>query len=292
MSSALASSTLRTYRSGANQYVLFCYSHRFTPFPASELFLCLFAVASANRNLSYRSIKVYLFGVQFHSLLHGFPIKISTMQYLYYVFRGIRRIQGNSLTRPLRNPITISHLWTMLAFLSTTNFTEHDRAMWHCVIVTAFFGLLRFSEYTCTNNFDQSLHLSASDISFNADFTMAYIRIKASKTDPFRTGCIIRLAAIPKNKLCPVTALRHYLDLRSSLPGPLFVFSNSAVLTRKFVVAFLGISLPGVGNINTHSFRIGGASATSAALWVVGLAIALTDICAFQTHRSLAFRKI
>ena len=265
MSQSLAPSTLRTYRSGASQYVQFCYSHRFVPFPALEAVICLFAVASASRNLSYRSIKVYTFGIQYHSLLHGFPIRISAMRYLYYVLRGIRRIQGNSLTRQPRSPITVSHLWIMLSFLSSSKFSPHDKAMWHCAIVTAFFGLLRVSEFTCASIFDPACHLSPADISFKPDNSIMYINIKSSKTDPFRTGCTIRLAAIPNHKLCPVTAMQQYLKFCTLQQGPLFLFNNGAFLTRKFVAAFLHLSLPGVPNINTHSFRIGGASAALSA---------------------------
>jgi len=193
LSNSLAPSTLRTYRSGVQQYLLFCNFHRFQPFPVSEFVISLFVVASAHRHLSYRSIKVYLFGVQFHSLLHGYPVKMMTMSYLYYTLRGVRRIQGNSLVRLPRNPITISNLWSMLAFLSCSKFSIHDKAMWHCLVVTAFFGLLRVSEFTCDGNkFDTALHLSSEDITFNSDHTIMYIKIKASKTDPFRSGCTIR----------------------------------------------------------------------------------------------------
>jgi len=92
-----------------------------------------------------------------------------------------------------------------------------------------------------------------------------YIKIKASKTDPFRAGITIRLAAIRNHQLCPVRAMRTYLSFRSLQPGPLFVFSNGLYVTRRFVAAFLSLALPDVPNINTHSFRIGGASAALSA---------------------------
>jgi len=94
---------------------------------------------------------------------------------------------------------------------------------------------------------------------------MLYIKIKASKTDPFRTGSIIRLAAIINHDLCPVKAMQRYLVYRSRSPGPLFTFSDGRYLTRNFLVAFLRMVLPNVNNINSHSFRIGGASAAMAA---------------------------
>jgi len=265
LENSLAPSTLQTYRSGARRYVGFCSHQRVTPFPATELVLCLFVVHLARSNLSFKTIRVYLFGVQFHSLLSGFPVKISSMQYLYYTLRGIRRTQGNSLTRPPRSPITVSHLWSMFAFLVSSHFTPHDKSLWRCAIVLAFFGLLRVSEFTCSGVFDPSLHLSPVDISFNSAFSIMYVNIKGSKTDPFKNGCVVRLAAIPGHELCPISAMRRFLSLRGYSAGPLFTLSSGGYLTLRLVDHFLHLSLPGVPNIGTHSFRIGGASAALAA---------------------------
>ena len=188
------------------------------------------------------------------------------MSYLYYTLRGIRRSQGDSFNRQSRAPITIQHLWDMSAFIHDSAFTEHDKAMWRSVILCAFFGLLRVSEFTtASQNFDPTTHLSPHDITFNEAFSIMYVYIKSSKTDPFRVGVTIRLAAIANHRLCPVQAMRLYLTFREHTNGPLFRFSNGVSLTRRFVSAFLLLSLPGVCNINTHSFRIGGASAAFAA---------------------------
>ena len=92
-----------------------------------------------------------------------------------------------------------------------------------------------------------------------------YVKIKASKTDPFRVGVILRLASINNHALCPVRGMRFYLRFRSTIPGPLFIFDNGVYLSRAYLAAFLQISLPAVPNINTHSFRIGGASAALSA---------------------------
>ena len=181
------------------------------------------------------------------------------MPQLSYVCRAIRRTQGPS-PRIRREPITPAHLRTMLDFLNTARFSQHDRCMWKCVIITAFFGMLRVSEYTTPSNtaFESGVHLASTNITLSPQ--MATIRIKALKTDPFRSGMIVRLYAI-QDPLCPVNALREYLNLRSRLPaGPFFVLSNGDHLTRPHVAAFLTISFPAAVNINTHSFRIGGAS--------------------------------
>ena len=91
-----------------------------------------------------------------------------------------------------------------------------------------------------------------------------YICIKASRTDPIRTGCVVRLASIPGHPLCPIKVCCDLLSFRQAHPGPLFLFADGQSLKRKFVVAFLRVALPHVRNINTPSFRIGGASAAMA----------------------------
>eukprot|EP00111_Clytia_hemisphaerica_P001543 TCONS_00004403-protein len=135
LQNSLATSTLQTYRSGARRYINFCSCFRLAPFPVSEIVLCLFVSHLAQCRLSFKTIRVYLFGIQYHSLLHGFSIKISNMNYLYYTLRGIRRIQGNSLTRPPRSPITVSHLWSLYAFMESSHFSPHDKSLWRCLVV-------------------------------------------------------------------------------------------------------------------------------------------------------------
>ena len=154
----------------------------------------------------------------------------------------------------------------MKGFLTSSRFSDRDKAMWHSLNVIAFFGLLRISEFTCpSKQFDSAVHLTHRDISFRADSNIMYVTIKASKTDPFRSGVVVRVAAISNHPLCPVSAMKAYLGARGPIVGPLYLFSDGSFVTRKHVVAFLHMSLPGVSNINTHSFRIGGASAASSA---------------------------
>ena len=79
-----------------------------------------------------------------------------------------------------------------------------------------------------------SIHLSSTDVSFNRDNSIVYIKIKASKTDPFRSGTTVRLAAIRNHKLCPVSAMRAYLQFRSSQDGPLFLIMLLFLLVALF----------------------------------------------------------
>ena len=62
---------------------------------------------------------------------------------------------------------------------------------------TAFFGFLRSGEITTLSlrEYDASVHLSFGDVALDSTHnpTVAQVRIKASKTDPFRQGISIFL---------------------------------------------------------------------------------------------------
>lgn len=260
--SALAPNTRSTYRSGLRAYKIFCSQLSLPLFPLNQFHLQLF-VTSLSKRVSYATMKVYLCGIQYESLIRGFSQKISHMVKLCYVLRGIRRTQGSKWIKNKRLPITPSNLRSMLLFIKNSHFSFHDKAMWSCLILVAFFGLMRVSEYVCPSpkSFDLNYHLSINDITFTSRDTVAIIRIKTSKTDPFRVGSSVRLVGTGGD-LCPIKALKKYLCARGSSSGPLFVLSMGDFVTRKYVSAFLSISLHN-SDLDTHSFRIGGASAAA-----------------------------
>ena len=260
---ALAPTTRATYRSGLKAYRLFCGQMGFPLFPLEQYILQLFVTALALR-LSFATIKVYLSGIQYESRILGFHESISSMNKLFYVLRGIKRTQGSKWLRKKRKPITPVHLRHMLDFIHNSLFTAHDKAMWKCLVLVAFFGLMRVSEYVCpsSTSFDPTIHLSVRDFQLSSCGKSVAINIKASKTDPFRAGIQIRLVAIG-NLFCPVMAVTQYLRLTGSRSGPCFVLSHGDFVTRKYVSAFVRISLPQCIDLDTHSFRIGGASAAA-----------------------------
>ena len=97
----------------------------------------------------------------------------------------------------------------------------------------------------------------------HTDPQVVKVRIKASKTDPYRPGVDIFLGRTHKS-LCPVTAILSYMRQRGSEPGPLFKFANGKPLTRPRFVSRIREALTQAG-INCapylgHSFRIGAAT--------------------------------
>ena len=263
LSHALAPSSFNTYRTGINHYLRFCRRLAIRPLPLSEPVLENFCV-SLHHRVAYKSIRVYLCGVQFWSKLCGGWVLIEHMPRLEYVLRAIRRVQGNSFARPVRTPITWRLLKSICRYIVLTEL-PFDRDMWLAAVLLAFFGLLRVSEYTSPSPACLSEDaLSFRDVTICWQRRIAFVHIKKSKTDPFRLGVTIRVSALA-HPLCPVRALERFIARRGTLPGPLFRFQNGAFLTRSRVFELLARSLPYVPNVNTHSFRRGGATALAAA---------------------------
>ena len=262
---ALAPSTITAYRSGIASFTTFCRQTSLPPFPSSEIVL-QFYVTSLARTVSYQTIKVYLASIQYYNIVLGHHISITAMDRLFYLLRGIHRSLGDSRTRIPRQPITLPQLRRLVHFIQYNTYNPHDSAMLTSVVTLAFFGLLRVSKYTSPTraSYDPAHTLLYSDIFLTSPLRVAAIRIKASKTDPFKSGCIVRVGVI-QDDVCPVTALHRYHSSHLSCQGPLYVFSSSVFLTRNHITSLLRTCFPNAPTINSHSFRIGGASAAASA---------------------------
>lgn len=261
---SLSANTFKTYNTGLRQYTTFCAQLGVTPFPLADSVLEDFCVV-LSRRVGYKTIKVYLCGVQLASRLRGHAAVISDMPRLYYLLRGIRRSQGRTHMRPRRIPVTIPQLRSILRF-TAGNFRIFDRDMLTAALLLAFFGMLRISEYTvpASGQFDPFQHLGPNDIRINWFRQSASIYLRQSKSDPFREGVTVRVAATG-NDLCPLRALTIYLLRRRNRPGPLFVFHDNTFLRRSHVAALLQQQMAPCAHFNTHSLRQGGATALAAA---------------------------
>ena len=131
---------------------------------------------------------------------------------------------------------------------------------------TGFFGFLRAGEFTVPSlqGYDPEVHLNLGDLAIDSHTapSLIRIRIKQSKTDPFRQGMDIFVGAT-KADICPVQALVNYIGVRGTTPGPLFVFRSGTPLTRATLVTEVqaALKLAGVAPdaYTGHSFRIGAA---------------------------------
>ena len=93
------------------------------------------------------------------------------------------------------------------------------------------------------------------------------VRIKQSKTDPFRQGVTIFMGKTGCD-LCPVAAVLAFLAMRGPGEGPLFRFESGEALTRPRLVSALRKVLAQAGfqleDYAGHSLRIGAATTAAA----------------------------
>ena len=268
----LADSSQKTYKSGENRYLRFCQSVHCSPLPASEETLCKFVSYVARQGLKHRTIKTYLSAIRFLHIRSGYrdPF-LSHMPRLGYTVKGIKRVEaekgGGQRTRlPMTPPLLrrLKNVWEKLS-------VSHDTRMLWAACCTAFFGFLRAGEMTVPDDgaYDSSVHLSFNDLAIDDSSAPSFVRvrIKQSKTDPFRRGVNLYLGRTHTD-LCPVTAILSYLVVRGAGPGPLFIFADGRPLTRTRFVTRVKDALAAAGfnagSYNGHSFRIGAATTAAA----------------------------
>ena len=107
--------------------------------------------------------------------------------------------------------------------------------------------------------------LSPGDIAVDSHVSPSHlvVSLKRSKNDPFAVGVKLHLGTTG-DILCPVRAILGYLAIRPPIPGPLFLFSDGATLSRPRLVDSLRQVLNAVGvdasGYSGHSFCIGAAT--------------------------------
>ena len=262
---SLAPSTIQVYRSAFQRYQDFTVNNNIPTLPVTEFNLMLY-VTHLSSSISYKSIKSYLSGLQFYALAHGQPCQIFKMQQLYYILRGIRRMQGSTFTRPSRLPISLAGCHQLLLWIRSTELNTCNRKMLWAAILLPFFGMLRSSEFTSptTTSYIPGVTLMFHNISFSPDWSFVTVKIKASKTDPYRSGCSIRVGAT-NNLFCPVAALYHLMQDHPDPSGPLFIYYDHTFLTRSSLAKIIHSCFNNDCRFNTHSLRIGGASTLASA---------------------------
>ena len=136
-----------------------------------------------------------------------------------------------------------------------------------------------FSSFACqtADNCDKSYserHLTLSNLVFmpKSSPKCMLVRLKVSKTDPFREGQTIVIGRANSN-LCPISAMVTYLKSRSPFPnsGPLFTCQSGSFLTRGRFTSETRLLLS-KGELDSsefagHSFRIG-AVTTGETAWM------------------------
>ncbi len=147
--------------------------------------------------------RCYLSALRNLQIAHNHPDSmISTFPKLESVIRGIKMQQARHKTSaPKQLPITLDLLHKLHSFFVSKGH-EADSFMLWAAICTCFFGFMRSGEMTIPSEsaFDSSSHFCFNDVSVDniADPRVVKVRLKASKTDPFRQRVEIVLIGLRK----------------------------------------------------------------------------------------------
>lgn len=219
------------------------------------------------------TVKSYLSAVRQLAISQGQPDFSQTpMPRLKQIIKGVGVVRGKEgRTTRRKRPITAAILRQMGSTKAVTPPQGANWEMFWAASCLAFFGFLRAGELTVPSaqRYDASYHLNLADISANhkSQPSVMHVKIKASKTDPFRRGMTVVLGATGKD-LCPVRALIDYLKVRGKRPGSLFVQSDGTPLTKAVFVRWVQQTLRKVGlderEYAGHSFRVGAATTAAA----------------------------
>jgi len=265
-SAGLAKSTQRTYKSGSKRYVDFCNKYTLTPFPISESTLTYFVAFLYNEGLSAGTVKSYMSAARYTQIAMGFgDPDVGGMAQLEFVLKGLKRKTAVG-GRQSRLPITPDILRALRKVWESDADRDKATMLWAAVTM-CFFGFLRSGEVVVPTDdqYDETVHLSYGDVRVNNTANPQYleVKIKASKTDPFRKGVTVYLGRTDSD-LCPVAAILAYMVQRGAERGPFFWFTKRRFLTRERLVSAMRAALQQAGispqKYAGHSFRIGAAT--------------------------------
>ena len=270
LQAGLAPATHRAYLAGKKKYLLFCMQSGTTPLPVTEEGLLHFTAFVANQGLKHTTIKGYLSAIRHLQVCSGNGDPgMGDMPRLALALRGVKKEQASQPKRA-RLPITPAILQEIRQVWSKEP-SKWDYVMLWAACCLGFFGFLRSGEFTAPEDgeFDPGQHLSFSDVAADSlvDPRVLSIKIKQSKTDPFRLGVTIFVGKTDSS-LCPVSAVLAYMARRGPGEGPLFRFQSGLPLSRSRLVEALREVL-GIAGYNPeeyagHSFRIGAATTAAA----------------------------
>ena len=274
MGCSVAASTKLQYECGFQSYCNFMrmsgnrWQPNTMPNVSEDSLMSFAAHCNKNMSLKHSTIKSYICGIRFKYLSSNLDANIFSCDHnlvrLQTLLTGIKKTD-TSIPRT-RLPLTFKIVKDMVKLVRKGYFSPYIDKLFEAACITAFFGFLRCGEFTVKKTFCSEINLCFEDVTFIQDRVV--LRLKVSKTDPFRKGVDIHLFRL-NSDICPMSSLKKYVNCISSPSrgSPFFVLPSGEPLTRQFFISSMRSVLSSLGfspdSYNGHSFRIG--AATSAA---------------------------
>jgi site-specific recombinase XerD len=273
IAASLSEATLRSYRTGWEQFTAWAEAHGWASLPASPDTVALF-VTDLAKTVKPATIDSRLAGIAAAHRAAGYESP-TTSERVRLVRRGVRRTVGVA-QRAVR-PVVVSDLLKMVECLGDDLAGRRDRAL----LLIGFAAALRRSEL---------VGLDAKDLTETPEGLV--VNISRSKTDQEAAGRKIGIPFGSNPATCPVRAWRAWTEVAGVEEGPLFrpIDRHGRVgerrLTGQSVAAIVKTHAEQVGidpkQVAGHSLRAGLATAAAAA------GVNERDIAATTGHRGTA----
>lgn len=254
---SVSQSTWRGYVSAWAKWCSFCSDFQGNRFSDDSAQAIAFVCRLVEEGLSVASIRRVLAGVSFFFRIGGLS-PLGSQPLLRQMLQGLQRsapvVSG-------RRPISLSLLARLVQVLPSVCFSSFECLLFRSAFLLAFFGAFRLMELVAVNRTSPT-GLLFSEACFCEEYLLLWLR--RSKTDQRGRGRWIRLNRFLGSPLCPVEALRLFLDVRPSCGVALLCHEDGSPLTKFQFNSVLRRSLVGLGcgnfKVSAHSFRIGAAT--------------------------------
>ncbi len=200
----LADSTLRGYKTAWREFEHFAESRDEPALPASPATVIEYLAALADSRAKMNTIRVKLAAIAWAHRIAGIDPPPTAAQAVKSTMKGIARTVGVAPSK--KEPATLEELKAMIAGLPDTLRGKRNKAL----LLVGFAGAFRRSELVA---------LDVEDIRLNGDLK---IIVRRSKTDQEGKGQVKRLTELSDASVCPVRALRDWLDASGIRSGPVF----------------------------------------------------------------------
>lgn len=147
-------------------------------------------------------------------------------------FFSVRQVlngyKKSNIQRDTRSPITPAILSKICRVTSVVCSSVYESTLFTSVFTLAFLGAFRISELLPASNTSRGGFLLSNILLVNGDLRL-FLRI--SKIDPKGLETWIKLGSCKDKNICPVAALKYYLDIRSAESTLLFIHRDGSPLT-------------------------------------------------------------
>ena len=232
------------------------------PVPVSDM--VVFIAFLSAQGYAPTTAATYVAAIGFYHKIHGWSNpaeKFIVKQMLH----GFARKVGKE--RDPRFPITMVVLENIIRALQKVCSNVYERKMYHAAFTIAFFGFMRVGEVTAeAKSRVQPATLKGADVIFIrvGGAECLQVSFRCSKNNQCGPPQVIVIHRQSNPALCPVLAMRQFLQDRPAAGKALFCHFDGMPLTRSQFSSMLERTVAFAGLARTlfrsHSFRIGAAS--------------------------------